>query len=280
MGRSRLVFFGLISMYCTSYTMQEGISSTRMPIIFDATALIKQNVGSWWRKDSRARSCVMAERLGGWIALIPKVFKAFGIPPVQERTGRLKFFAFLNPIPVPVACPQVIFEGDQLPPIMAAWALGMISNEETTHIVNDYIDAQHYSADAKEFYHALVYVTFDPAVMEQTTYLDMDALEIVEKFKTREHPLYLIGHCDRGSYARLHKKWEHLMGTFNRILFSHQIPDITPETQLDDTFWLHHLGISDQQDYVVVDDWKGPGVRGDAPPHYASNSRELAKMLR
>lgn len=281
MRNKKLIFCVPALMCCLNHAMQERENATyRMSVIFNATALVKQNASSWWRTDSRARSSIMAERLGGWVSLISKVFKAFGIPPVQERTGRLKFFAFLNPIPIPVQCATVIFEGDTLPPIMAAWAQDLLDNTETAQIVNTYIDTQSYSEDTKEFYRALVYVTFDATVMEQTTYLDTDALEIVDKFKARKHPLFLIGICDHESYERLCKRWHDLITKFDRILFSHQIEGITPETKFGDPFWLHHLGISDQQNYIVVDDWIGPGIKGDNPPHYASNSKALAKIIK
>jgi hypothetical protein len=258
--------------------MQEKSGSAqRMPVIFDVTALVKQNVSSW-RSDCHARSSYVIKNLG-ILTLLSGMFEAFGFKGLQERPGRLKFFEFLNQIPISENYPTIFFEGDKLPPIMAGWALGKIGSIQAKNIAAAYIDTQDLSDNIKKFYHTLIYVTFEPDIMEQTIYIDPDALEIVEKFKTCAYPLYLIGHCDRESYGRLYTRWAHLMDKFDRILFSHQIEGITSETIFDDAFWLHHLDISDQQDYVVVDDWTGPGKRGDEPPHYASTSRELAKML-
>ena len=269
-----------LSVFCWSMVAMQKCVQQKPPVIFDVTALIKQDIN--------ARKRVLAAQLYKryiWgiseLRLEGALIRTFGEPLFRERSARLKFFEFLNKVPVVEHYPDTTFEGDVLPPIMAMWALGKLSAEKAMQQVRAFIDAQNYSEDDKAFYRALVYTSFDPEVMESTCYVDEKAVGVVDEFRKHGCPTYLVGHCDLASYDSLRRKGTEFLAKFNRVAFSHQCA-VMPE-KFDDSFWLHELGLADgserSPEYLYVDDWMAPGVKGDVPPHYASTSSAVKRIL-
>lgn len=266
---------------CSLLCCWPTLAMQKPPVIFDVTALVKQDIGGKTR--------FLSENfLGSYhfgiseIALEWALINTFGVPLFKEHSARLKFFEFLSKIPVVERYPKTKFEGDILPPIVAAWALGKRNTEETMRTAHDYVDAHNYPDSVKKFYHALIYTTFDPNVMEHTCTVDVKAEKLLDSLRTLGYKTYLIGHSDLASRKRLGEKYASRMSKFDKIIFSHETA-FTPETTFDDNFWLHQLGLVDPSDklpnYIFVDDWIAGNVTGDAPPHYTSTSSALKKIL-
>jgi len=253
------------------------------PVIFEVSTLVKQ--------DTDARKKILLTKLQeayhrknySTLALWHTIRDVFDVPFFcNEREVRLEFYKFLEKIKLPEKYPTITFEGDPLPPIISALNLNKLTAKEAIRMADEYVDIQDYSERDKNFYHALIYVTFDPEVSKETRSINNKTQKLLDFCRTCGNPAYLVGHCDLVVCIWLKEHCADLLSKFDKVLFSNQAIKL-PQTHFDDGWWLTQLKLADianaSSSYFYINDWVAGGVKGDAPPHYASTSKTLRKML-
>lgn len=230
--------------------------------IFDVSSIIKQDIDkkqselvtrlygkdSYWNLLKLGK---ISHKVFGlsWADMI-KVLLGDKYKNAQEHKARMKFFEFLRGIKVDKALPIVLFEGDELPPIMAGWVLGVYKPHDVIDKAFAYIDGQELDDDVAELFRALVFVTFTPEIMARSCKKDEETLRLVDDYAAQQLPVYLVGHCDPAAHDKLHQDPEGraLLEKFKgHVLFSYQTyaDHVTPETQFDDVFWVRRLGVTE-----------------------------------
>ncbi len=275
----KLVKMGIVN----AFLLISCIADNKPPVIFEVSTLITQ--------DTDARKKTLIKQLQekyhrknyGTLALWHTIRDVFDVPFFcNEREVRLEFYKFLEKIQLSKQYPTITFEGDSLPPIMAAWNLGQLSAQEAMRIANEYLDKQDYPENTKKFYQALLFVTFDPTVTKSTKSINNKTQKLIDNCCSYGYPVYLVGHCDLVSCAWLKENNTDLLSKFSKIFFSNQVKTL-PQTGFDDNWWLSQLGLTSKTDintdYIYVCDWLEDGTKGDAPPHYACSSKKLRKIL-
>ena len=162
---------------------------------------------------------------------------------------------------------------------MTAWTLGKINTNQAQKLADQYIDAQQCSESNKQFYHAMIYTTFDPTVVRNSRVINNKAEKILNSCCQNGNKKYLVGHGDPTLKTWLEYEHADLVKKFDKILFSFQI-QVTPNTVFDDPWWLKQLGLSTAPNsYVFVSDLTSNGKKTDEPPHYTSTSKKLITLL-
>ena len=254
--------------------------ASKQVFLFDFSTLVKQ--------DTNARKQLLLKRLQesygrknySTMALWRSIRQAFDVNFFcNEREVKRAFYKFLQNIPVPVNCPTITFESEPLPPLITAWNLGRIDTQKAMQLADEYIDKQQYNDNNKKFYHAMIYITFDPTVAQTTKFINEKAKKIADSCHAKGYCACLVGHCDKNARTWLQEQHADLLNLFNKILFSHEIEQL-PQREFDDAWWLEHLGVAKSEPYAYVTDWRRDGSKGDEPPHYATTSKELQKLLK
>jgi len=243
MGHKKTIFFYLLCAVNATIAMQ------RTARVFDAEELVKQDIGEKTKE--------LARLLYGWyvpgiseIKLECALWNAFDVLLFHEHSARIKFFDFLREVKSPdksaklfiaQEMPVVHFEGDALPPIMCAWVLGKLSAEQVIGTVNGHIDCLGGPSDVKDFYRALVRVTFDSKIMSKTCRLHKKKIEAVDRYRAAGAPTYLVGHCAPELRTVLNQKAPGLLEKFDKVLFSSDCVGVNSETQFNADFWYSQL---------------------------------------
>lgn len=254
-------------------------STQNTSVLIDASTLLKHNTDI--RRKALVKNLQTTIRKSySTLALWKTVRNAFDVPFFcPEHAVRSEFFKFLNGIKLEQDYPVIISEGDQLPPLLAAWTLGRLDGEQAISLADSYINKKDCSDENKKFYHALVYVTFDSEITKSTRFINNKIQKIFNLCQTHAQKLYLVGHCDRASGQWLQDNCTELLSLFDKVLLSHQLT--TLPKHFSDHFWLEKLGLANtikQQEYIYISDWNN-GVKKDDPPHYMSTSKTLIKLL-
>lgn len=251
-------------------------------VIFTVNSLVKQNTDA--RKKVLLRELQQAHQRKnfGTMALWHTIRDSFEVPFFcNERSVRDAFFKFLGEIKIEQTCPPVIFEGIALPPIMAAWNVGKLDANAAIKLADEFIQARDCSDDNKKFYRAMIHITFDPEVSKTTRLINQKTQKLLDMCRNNGHKTYLVGHGDAALDEWLKEKCADVLAKFDKVFFSRHAQTL-PQT-FDDVWWLEQLGLVDatgaKPEYVYIDDWLPGGVRGDAPPHYASTSKALKQIL-
>ncbi len=189
MKRSILIFATILLFQTTSCMEKKKYS-----IFVDASTLLEPN--------KLERGKLIAQQLPG-MSLMPSLAKLglyitwyLKINPADEATVQHKVFEFYRNIPVDKKYPIIEYQGEILPPIMAAWLTQDLSTLQIQQKFEEYLNQQSFSDKERSFYKALVYGTFDETVTQKTSSLNSNAKEFLKKCLTEYRDnttCYLIG---------------------------------------------------------------------------------------
>jgi FMN phosphatase YigB (HAD superfamily) len=176
--------------------------------------------------------------------------KHFG--SICPSTIQRKYFDELRPIPLEKEYPEVIYEGDILPPIMVAWLIGDLTPVQIKERTAEFFKSQEISSGKKNLFEAMTHATFDSEIMKQTAQMTPAAKNFLQNHKDHV-TAYLIGNLTE-RIVPLKKKDAELYEQFeDRIYISGEvgIASPTPEffTQGTKTF----PGSPENRIYIVAE---------------------------